>query len=523
MAVYVYVLVYPAFGDGALDENDQVASVAAFASGWGARAFFFVATVLFGWWVARRVREGIIFHGVLVGLIGAAVNQAIVWFFVPPVTLSELYVYLVFGVAGGALGGVLGRTSLTGEVYRASRQVGEARDPAAVAAALGENLAGPDVHGVTLWQRVTRDAAGPESAAGERTQDLVLWGSWVRGGRPWNPGERLDGRSLSALRRLEDGSSAAIIPADLPASHRAAWEREGIHSALLVPLVAPGESWLGLAMVTFCRRRRFSRNELRAYLTISAQAALVLENLRLVDEARHAGRRTGILVERQRMAHEIHDTLAQGFASVIVSLAAAEMSRGSSNSHADWSRHLEEARRTARESLTEARRLVWALQPETLDRRSLSEALDLLAREWSQDTGIEAHAATSGKACPLRPETEVALLRTAQEGLANVRKHARAQSVTITLSYIGDRVVLDLLDDGVGFDTSRLKRVVGAHDTGGFGLRAMRERIEQLGGTLIVESAPGEGTTIVVELLVAPDGPEIDGAEAGTTEEVRDA
>jgi signal transduction histidine kinase len=238
-----------------------------------------------------------------------------------------------------------------------------------------------------------------------------------------------------------------------------------------------------------------------------------------VDEASIAGRQTGILVERQRMAHEIHDTLAQGFASVIMSLSAAEMSRGARDSHDEWSRHLQEARRTARESLTEARRLVWALRPESLDRRSLPEALEMLAREWTGDTGIETHVTSSGAACPLRPEAEVALLRAAQESLTNVRKHARARSVNITLSYIGDCVVLDVHDDGVGFDTLLPGRVLlGAQDTGGFGLKAMRERIERLGGTLHVESAPGEGSTIVAELPLAADNAQ----DIGSAKEVRD-
>lgn len=524
LGVYVYVLAYPAFGDVPMDSGEQLGDVAAFVSGWGARVFFLMATVLVAWWVARGVREGIVFHGVLVGLVGATANQTIVWFFVPPVTLAELYVYLVFGTVGGALGGVLGRTSLTGEVYRASRQIGEARNPAAVAAALGENLAGPDVHGVSLWRRVDRETASIGPAAGiNPAQDLVLWGSWGSGEISGHPSARLGGGLASVLTRLDGRSSAAVRLSELPASDRAVWEREGIRSALLVPLVAPGETWRGLLMMTFRSKRRFSRNELRAYLTISVQAALVLENLRLVDEARSAGRQTGVLVERQRMAGEIHDTLAQGFASVIVSLSAAEMAQDSSRSHAEWSRHLEAARRTARDSLTEARRLVWALQPEALDRRSLPEALELLVREWSGDTGIEARAATSGTVCPLRPATEVALLRAAQEGLTNIRKHARAESVAITLSYIGDRIVLDVLDDGVGFDAARLKTVIGAQDTGGFGLRAMRERIEQLGGTLLVESAPGEGTTIVVELPISPDDPEAEGSGSRATEEVHDA
>lgn len=97
---------------------------------------------------------------------------------------------------------------------------------------------------------------------------------------------------------------------------------------------------------------------------------------------------------------------------------------------------------------------------------------------------------------------EAALLRTAQEALSNVRKHARARRVMLTLSYMDDVVVLDARDDGAGFDFDRKMSEVRDHSSGGFGLRAMRERIEQLGGTVQIESAPGEGTSLAIELPV---------------------
>jgi len=255
-------------------------------------------------------------------------------------------------------------------------------------------------------------------------------------------------------------------------------------------------------MVTTRERRRFSKRIVRAYLTIATQAALALENMRLVEEARWAGQQTGILIERQRLAREIHDTLAQGFTSIIMTLTAAQMAQNSAIAPAAPVRYLEEALGTARESLTEARRLVWALRPELLDRHSLSEALGRLAEDWSENTGVDARAITTGTPRPLLPETDVALLRAAQEALTNVRKHALAERVNITLSYLDDRVVLDVLDDGEGFDTTQIEGLKGAHDAGGFGLAAMRERVEQLGGTFLLESAPGEGTTIVIELPI---------------------
>ena len=105
--------------------------------------------------------------------------------------------------------------------------------------------------------------------------------------------------------------------------------------------------------------------------------------------------------------------------------------------------------------------------------------------------------------CPrLHPETEVILLRAAQESLTNVRKYAQASQVVITLSYMEDLVALDVRDDGIGFDTPQMNT---GDLSGGFGNRGMRERVEQLGGTLVVESTPGKGTALMIELLANAD------------------
>ena len=108
--------------------------------------------------------------------------------------------------------------------------------------------------------------------------------------------------------------------------------------------------------------------------------------------------------------------------------------------------------------------------------------------------------------CIVPADVQVALYRIAQEALNNVAKHARASQVAVTLSYMGDLVVLDVQDDGIGFDPAKFQAPLAAGATGGFGLAAMRERVEQLGGTLLVESAPDEGTTLVVEIPVPAAG-----------------
>jgi len=140
---------------------------------------------------------------------------------------------------------------------------------------------------------------------------------------------------------------------------------------------------------------------------------------------------------------------------------------------------------------------VWDLRPEALERGTLGEALARLTAQLGEQTGVAAHAVVTGEAGALPPQVEVTLLRVAQEALANVRRHARAREVTVTLSYMEDEVALDVQDDGQGFAPVMY---VGAGPGGGLGLTTMRERVEALGGTLTVESAPGEGSTVVAQL-----------------------
>jgi signal transduction histidine kinase len=202
---------------------------------------------------------------------------------------------------------------------------------------------------------------------------------------------------------------------------------------------------------------------------------------RLVEQARGAG----MVEERRRLAGEIHDTLAQGLTAIVAQLEAAEQAR---HRPEQWSRHLTQARSLARSSLTEARRSVRALRPEQLENASLAEALGELTCGWSQQSGIAAELETAGTEARAPADTEAALFRVAQEALTNVGRHARAAKVRLTLTYLDDMLLLDVADDGVGFDPTG--------DTGGYGLVGMRHRLAGVGGTLTVESAPGYGTTL---------------------------
>lgn len=254
--------------------------------------------------------------------------------------------------------------------------------------------------------------------------------------------------------------------------------------------------------------------------------ATLAENTGLHRQLLAQAREAGVLDERQRMAGEIHDTLAQGLTGIITQLQAADET---ADDHAEQRRHLDTAARLARESLAEARRSVHALRPEPLEQARLGEALAGVARRWSALHGIPVHVTTTGTAPALRPEAELALLRTAQEALANVAKHAAATRVNLTLSFTAGDATLNVRDNGQGFDPGSARRRELAHAarlahgwdggtpvgdpaqdeggrvlSGGFGLVAMRQRIEGVSGTLRVESAPGAGTAVSASVPVQP-------------------
>jgi signal transduction histidine kinase len=213
-----------------------------------------------------------------------------------------------------------------------------------------------------------------------------------------------------------------------------------------------------------------------------------------------AERQAGIFQERQRLAREIHDTLAQGFTSIVMHLEAADQALPAGPEQETARAHLDRARQTARDSLAEARRLVWALRPESLERESLNQALERVVQRWSLESAIPARVAVTGVTQALHPNDQVTLLRCAQEALANIHKHARADEVILTLSYLEDQVILDVADNGAGFNVQLLE--AAGPSQGGFGLIGMRERVQQQGGSLTVESEPGAGTTLVIVLPI---------------------
>lgn len=207
-------------------------------------------------------------------------------------------------------------------------------------------------------------------------------------------------------------------------------------------------------------------------------------------------RRAGVLAERQRLAQEIHDTLAQGFISIIMNLETAVTHLPD---NPEITKPITQAQQTARDNLAQARHVVQDLRPEPLEKAALPDAIQQVAHKWQQESGVETAVTTTGDAYPLPPDAEVTLLRATQEALANIRKHANADDVQITLSYMADMIILDVQDNGIGLANGNN---ITNERTGGYGLTAMRERVAQFNGSVLLESEPDEGTTLVVTIPV---------------------
>lgn len=217
-----------------------------------------------------------------------------------------------------------------------------------------------------------------------------------------------------------------------------------------------------------------------------------------------AERAAGVLAERERLAREIHDTLAQGLSSIQLLLRAAERSLPVRPEAA--AAHVAQARATAQDNLAEARRFVRALAPPGLAGHSLPDALERLCVSTGARAGLDVRFRLSGDPVPVPTPQEAAMLRIAQSALANTVAHAGATRATLTLSYMDNSIALDAVDDGGGFDPAAVTaQAAGDGDSsdGGFGLTAMRARASELGGTVSIESAPGHGTALTVSFPLA--------------------
>ncbi len=290
------------------------------------------------------------------------------------------------------------------------------------------------------------------------------------------------------------GGTALVLAASQSGGYPTDWSS---HTVVYVVLVAINLVAIS-GFITLTNRVREQNQQRGLMIDQLADANRRLEATMAENAGLHAqllvqAREAGVVEERRRLAGEIHDTLAQGLVGIVAQLEAAEQA---CDRPAMLSRHLAQARALARSSLTEARRSVRALRPEQLERASLPEAIDELARAWSAHVAVRVDVETTGTPGPLDEQAETAIFRAAQEALSNVAKHADATQVHITLTYLDDAVLLDVTDDGAGFDS--------AAQTNGYGLLGMRQRLAAVSGCLTVETAPGGGTTINAAVPLVP-------------------
>jgi signal transduction histidine kinase len=315
---------------------------------------------------------------------------------------------------------------------------------------------------------------------------------------------------LTGVRRYAGIAATAVLVA---VSQSGGFHRLSPALAAIVAVIALVNAALVTTFVSIGQKAEERSEQRQRMLVQLAEANRRLEESMAENAGLHAqllsqAREAGVLEERQRMAREIHDTLAQGLTGIITQLEAVRQT----GPGAGWERRVDNAALLARDSLSEARRSVQAMRPEALEANPrLPEALAEVARQWSAVNGVTASVATDGDPVALHAEIEVTLLRVAQEALANTAKYASAGRVGIALSYMGDVVTLDVRDDGVGFQPPDLDGhpPSGPPDdpeasdgpgrdvrSGGFGLTVMRQRVQRVAGTLVIESEPGAGTAV---------------------------
>jgi signal transduction histidine kinase/ligand-binding sensor domain-containing protein len=276
---------------------------------------------------------------------------------------------------------------------------------------------------------------------------------------------------------------------DTHADPRVTWnvvEIEGIRAFVQVPIRVAGEVF-GVFSADYLHPRTFTEDDHRLLLSLAERAAKAIENAQLYEQAQEMG----IAEERQRLARELHDSVTQALYGVTL-YAEATTRLLSSGEVAMATDHLQELRSTAQEALREMRLLIFELRPPALEKDGLAKALQ---------TRLEAVEERAGLATSLNIDTcerlplgmEEGLYRIAQEALNNALKHAQAHRVTVTLHQNRHSVIMEIVDDGVGFDPMTTQEY-------GLGLPGMEERVTKMGGKLDIDSRPGQGTHVRVEV-----------------------
>jgi len=309
------------------------------------------------------------------------------------------------------------------------------------------------------------DAAFAEMSRSLPEEDALPWPEVFRTGKPFLMEDIREGPSFPRREHL-----LAL----------------GVITVIVVPMLIAGQV-AGVLNIHFIEKRTCRAEEMELAQALAHQAMLAIQLSSLSEQSR----KTAILSERNRMARDIHDTLAQSFTGVIMQLEAAKRAavRGTL---ADATQHLDRASDMARLGLTEARRSVRAIRPRALRDGTLPMALAGVLKRMSHGTELNAELRVDGEQRVVPEDWQEGLLRITQEFLTNTIKHSKARNFRATLSISIAKVELQLVDDGQGFDPQV--------ETDGFGLIGMRERADQMGGKFLLRTKPGEGTAIIIIL-----------------------
>ncbi|MCA1552924.1 MAG: GAF domain-containing sensor histidine kinase [Chloroflexi bacterium] len=263
---------------------------------------------------------------------------------------------------------------------------------------------------------------------------------------------------------------------------------DGLRYHSSIPLYAHGKP-LGVLNVASTDWRELSADDLRLLYTVGDLLSISIERARLFTRSTQIG----AVEERNRLAREIHDTLAQGLAATTMQLETADVLLEKGDSLERAQQAVQHALALTRANLEEARRSVLDLRAAPLEGRTLAEALSTLAEEHASKWNVPTQVEVIGGSRPLPVRVEAGLYRVAQEALTNVVRHAQATALTIQLVLTPERVTLTIEDDGRGFEPSQIPK-------DRFGLLGLNERVKLLGGQLKLRSQPGAGTRLEVTI-----------------------
>jgi two-component system, NarL family, sensor kinase len=306
---------------------------------------------------------------------------------------------------------------------------------------------------------------------------------------------------LSAFRQNECWDSLnrhqPFIYSDLPNHPDVAVYRtwsaapEGVKTLLLVPLMFGGD-FVGVFSISHFQSHIYSPEALQLVIALAQQVVLAIQLTCLAEDAKQVA----LMEEHNRLAREIHDTLAQTFTAISLQLNNAQY-YATQDAAIAWE-IVEQVKTLARTGLAEARRSVWALHPDADEYRDLAGSLQRSLTQLTQHTPLQADLVIVGTPQLVPPDIGMNLLRIAQEATTNTLRHAQAQTLQIEITFKVDALELRIQDNGMGFDRQL------ANNDGGFGLLGMQQRCDRLSGQFTIQSQPGQGTCTLIQIPLTP-------------------